>query len=179
MVKKIKDKVIIIDADVISHFIKANEIYAINSIFKYDILLLDKVYNELKNNLSWQKQIDNLLAQKILKLIPFPENNPNIKVEYFKIKKQMLMGEGESACLAYVKFTQNIIASSNLKDIKQYCIANQITYLTTMDFLCHALQNNIFTLDRCNAFINNVLSNKSRLPVTKMQDYNCRALNLL
>ena len=33
-----------------------------------------------------------------------------------------------------------MLASSNLKDIKTYCNKNQITYLTTFDFLYHAVK---------------------------------------
>lgn len=178
MAKK-KGKIILIDADVVSHFIKAGEIYSLNTIFDYEIRVLDKVYNELKNNLTWKTQIDNLVNQGTLKIEPFPESNNEIKKEYFHIKKVMLKGEGESACLAYVRYTDNIIASSNLKDTKNYCSLHKIQYLTTMDFLCIALENKLFTMNRCNNFITEVLNKKGKLPVTKMEDYNCRLLDFL
>lgn len=178
MGKKTKDRIILIDADVVSHFIKAGEIYALNSIFQYEIRVLDKVYNELKNNLTWKNQIDNLVEQDVLKIEPFPEHNAEIKKEYFHIKKIMLKGEGESACLAYVRYTKNIIASSNLTDIGPYCKLHNINYLTTMDFLCYALQKGFFTIERCNLFIANVLNKRGKLPVNKMEDHHCR-VNIL
>jgi hypothetical protein len=178
MAKK-KGKIILIDADVVSHFIKAGEIYSLNTIFDYEIRVLDKVYNELKDNLTWKTQIDNLVNQGTLIIEPFPEANNEIKKEYFHIKKLMLKGEGESACLAYVRYTNDIIASSNLKDTKHYCSLHKIDYLTTMDFLCSALKNKQFTLTRCNNFINEVIKKRGKLPVTKMEDYNCRVLDFL
>jgi hypothetical protein len=178
MAKK-KGKIILIDADVVSHFIKAGEIYSLNTIFDYEIRVLDKVYNELKDNLTWKTQIDNLVNQGTLIIEPFPEANNEIKKEYFHIKKLMLKGEGESACLAYVRYTNDIIASSNLKDTKHYCSLHKIDYLTTMDFLCSALKNKQFTLSRCNNFINEVIKKRGKLPVTKMEDYNCRVLDFL
>jgi hypothetical protein len=177
MGKKAKDTIILIDADVVSHFIKGKEIYALNSIFEYEIRVLDKVYNELKDNRTWINQIDNLIQQGVLKIEPFPENNPEIKKEYFHIKKLMLKGEGESACLAYVRYTDNIIASSNLKDIRNYCQMHNIQYLTTMDFLCYALKKNVFDLERCNLFIANVLEKRGKLPVKRMEDYKCKEFN--
>jgi hypothetical protein len=179
MAKKKKSKIILIDADVVSHFIKAGEIYSINKIFDYEIRVLDKVYNELKDNLTWKTQIDNLVNQGTLKIEVFPESNYDIKKEYFHIKKIMLKGEGESACLAYVRYTNNIIASSNLFDIKPYCNLHKIEYLTTMDFLATALKNGQFTLERCNLFITEVLKKRGKLPVTKMEDYVCRSLDFL
>ncbi|MGJ5642815.1 hypothetical protein [Formosa sp. S-31] len=178
MAKKNKGKIILIDADVVSHFIKAREIYSLNSIFDYEIRLLDKVYDELNNNLTWKTEIDNLIAQKVLIVEPFPETNNEIKKEYFHIKKLMFKGDGESACLAYVRYTKNIIASSNLKDIKNYCNLHDIEYLTTMDFLCHALNTGIFTIERCNTFIEKVLQKKGKLPVRKMEDYTCREITI-
>lgn len=104
---KSNNKIILIDADVVSHFIKAREIYSINSIFTFEIKLLDKVYKELCDNETWKVEIDNLIEQKALNLIPFPENNELIKKEYYYIKKSLFKGEGESACLAYVRYTVN------------------------------------------------------------------------
>lgn len=179
MAKKNKSKIILIDADVVSHFIKAGEIYSINTIFDYEIRVLDKVYNELKDNLSWRTQVDNLVNQGTLVIEPFPESNNEIKKEYFHIKKIMLKGEGESACLAYVRYTNNIIASSNLKDIKQYCNLHKIEYLTTMDFLCQALSNGVYDVARCNLFITEVIKKRGKLPVNKMEDYTCRVLDFL
>lgn len=179
MAKKNKSKIILIDADVVSHFIKAGEIYSINTIFDYEIRVLDKVYNELKDNLSWRTQVDNLVNQGTLVIEPFPESNNEIKKEYFHIKKIMLKGEGESACLAYVRYTNNIIASSNLKDIKQYCNLHKIEYLTTMDFLCQALSSGVYDVARCNLFITEVIKKRGKLPVNKMEDYTCRILDFL
>lgn len=177
MAKK-KNKVILVDSDVISHFIKGGEIYSLNSIFEYELKILDKVYNELKNNISWKRHIDNLISQKVIQMIPFPETNADIKKEYFRIKKQMNKGDGESACLSYVRYTNNIIASSNLIDIKDYCEEFEITYLTTMDFLCYALTKGIFTEQRCNDFINNVWAKNSRLSVRDINDYECRNIDI-
>jgi hypothetical protein len=177
MAKKNSHKIILIDADVVSHFIKAGEIQTLNEIFPYEIRILDKVYEELKNNLSWSTLIDKFVSEGILIIEPFPEENEIIKKEYYYLKKSMLKGEGESACLAYVRYTQNIIASSNLKDIHYYCKLHNIIYLTTMDFLCFALLNNIFTIDRCNNFISKVLLKKGRLPVKTMESFTCREIN--
>jgi predicted nucleic acid-binding protein len=176
--EKRKDKIILIDADVVSHFIKGGEIYYINNIFPYEIKLLDKVYKELEKHVGKKVHIDNLINQKVLEIIPFPEYNQIIKKEYFYIKSKLFKGEGESECLAFARYTNNIIASSNTKDIKGYCATHSIVYLTTLDFLCEAIKIGLFDIGRCNSFINNVLSKGSYLPVTKIEDYKCRQLNL-
>jgi len=85
MAKK-KNKIILVDADVISHFIKGGEIYSINSIFDCELKILDKVYDELKSNISWKQQIDILISQKVIQVIPFPENNAEVKKSTFVLK---------------------------------------------------------------------------------------------
>ncbi|WP_295715639.1 hypothetical protein [Mucilaginibacter sp.] len=172
--KSNKHRVILIDADVVSHFIYAGEILSLGGIFTNPIHILDKVYAELARFPQRKQYVENLLNMKIITVIDFPEDHTEIKKEYAHIKKLMLKGDGESACMAVARHSENILASSNLKDIASYCKMHRIDYLTTMDFLCRALQTGVFDLARCNAFIQAVLSNKNKLPVTKMQDYICR-----
>ncbi|SDC50385.1 hypothetical protein SAMN04488104_10017 [Algoriphagus faecimaris] len=121
-------------------------------------------------------EVDNLLNFKLIEQIPFPEDQPEIKKEYLHIKKLMFKGDGESACLAVVRYSKDILASSNLKDIASYCKMHHITYLTTMDFLCQAVKNGQLTKSACDNFIQRVLKAGSRLPVKKWEEYECREI---
>jgi hypothetical protein len=170
------NRIILIDADVVSHFISGGLILKLPIIFSASIKILDKVYSELSNFKSKKKHVDNLVNYKLIEVIPFPEDNAVIKKEYHHIKKLLFKGDGEAACLAFVRHTNDIIASSNLKDIKSYCIMHKIDYLTTMDFLCEALNKSILTEVECDEFITNVLKAGSKLPVKNMKSYTCRDL---
>jgi len=170
--------IILIDTDVISHFIYAGEIIYLPHIFENKIYILDKVYAELERFPKRKREVDNIINMNLFKLMPFPEENNEIRKEYALLKKG-LKGEGESACMAIARYTGNILASSNLKDTAQYCKTHHINYLTTMDFLCHALKKEIFTLERCNDFISKVLKAGNRLPVSRMQDYICREIEFI
>lgn len=55
------DRLILIDADVISHFISANEIITLPTIFPYRITILDKVYAELQLFPKRKTEFENLL----------------------------------------------------------------------------------------------------------------------
>jgi len=168
---KIKD--ILIDADVVSHFISGGQILILNKIFPNRILILDKVYDELKRLTSKSKEVENLINFGILQKIAFPVANQAIYKEYLHIKKVMFKGDGESACLAYVRYSNDIIGSSNLADVKRYCNMHSIELLTTMDFLCEAKRTGILTLSQCDEFIVRVLKSGSKLPVNQMSKYNC------
>jgi hypothetical protein len=176
------NRIILTDADVVSHFITAGEATSIHLIFPNNpIHLLNKVHAELQN---WKSAgvgliVSDLLKKKHIKLIDFPEDNDEIKKEYFWIKKMQFKGDGESACLAVARYNKNILASSNLRDIKSYCITHKMDYLTTMDFLCAALASGVFTEARCDAFLNTVINAGGKLPVRRMKEYSCRVINFL
>ena len=171
------NKDILIDADVVSHFLVAGEARLLNKIFpKNRIYLLDKVHAELQKwpPPSRRTEVSFLLNNGILTLLSFPEDDPMISKEYAWIKSKMFKGEGESACLAVARFSKNILASSNLRDIAAYCKMHKIDYLTTMDFLCEALRTGLFTTKRCDEFIGRVLKAGSKLPAKMMSEYNCK-----
>ena len=175
---KKSNKIILIDADVISHFILGGQITLLPHIFPYPIKILDKVYAEISRMPGRKVEVDNLLNYKLMELIPFPDSDAEIKKEYHYIKKKLFKGDGESACLAVVRYSKDILASSNLKDTAHYCRLHQITYLTTMDFLCQAVKNGQLTESGCDDFILRVLKAGSRLPVKKLKDYDCREIEI-
>lgn len=168
---------ILIDADVVSHFITAGEEDYLHLIFPDNkIYILDKVHAELQ---KWPKEatrakVSDLIGSKKLRLISFPEDHDEMKREYFSIKTLMFKGDGESACLAFVRHTPGILASSNLKDTRHYCEMHKIDYLTTIDFLCAALARGVFDAARCNKFIKTVLSHRGRLPAIDFANHQCR-----
>ena len=85
------------------------------------------------------------------------------------------MGKGESACMVYCKEHNDILGSSNIKDIHLYCKDNGITYLTTLDFLYYAYTNKVMTQEECNQFMSDVKNRGSKLPesITDIVKYNC------
>ena len=171
---------ILIDADVVSHFISAGREELLSKIFPGNqILLLDKVYDELARFRKRQPVIDRLVREGVLTLMAFPEDNMEIKKEYAYIKKSLFKGDGESACMAVARNNNNIIASSNLRDIRQYCQLHFIDFLATMDFLCAALRNNFLSVEECDEFIKKVIDCGSKLPVIKMSAHKCRDLSFI
>ncbi len=118
---KKSDRCILIDADVISHFITAGEMIALPSIFPYQIYVLDKVYKEIERFPKRKIEVENLLRFGQIKEMKFPEHDDAIMKEYAHIKKWMFKGDGEAACMAVAHASKNILASSNLKDVGRYC----------------------------------------------------------
>lgn len=89
--------------------------------------------------------------------------------EYSSLKRRY--GEGESACMAVARYQKNIIASSNLKDIRKYCEKNNITYLTTLDILLEAVDKGIILESECDGIIQKIKAKNSKLPVDSTAEY--------
>ncbi|WP_445454967.1 hypothetical protein [Flavobacterium sp. HNIBRBA15423] len=161
MGKKISNEPrILLDCDVIIHFTKGGQQLLLPKIFPNRFVILDKVKEELNKRKKSIVALENFIEWTKIEVIPFPKDVSIIK-EYAKLKYNM--GDGEAACMAVAKYTKDYIASSNLKDIKDYCDYNGIVYLTTMDILLEAYQKAILTEIQCNMFIQEVKSKDSKL----------------
>ena len=160
---------IVLDADVIINFSRASILSRLTDILKdYDFIVLDKVYNEILRDTK--RELDNNVhLLKKIAIVPFPANLDMIK-EYAKLVKTF--GKGESACMAYCKFTDDVVGSSNFKDVSDYCKNNDITYLGTVDFLYYAVKNEIMTEEEGTKSMNDMITKGSRLPIgTNFNNY--------
>lgn len=163
---------IVIDADVIIHFSKGGMLSRLPDIFpEYEFIVLGQVYKEIINDIKIQ--LDNQIS--LLKNITCIDYKPKgaEMLEYANLLKANL-GKGESACMIYCRFNNNVVGSSNLNDIAKYCATHKITYLTTLDFLYYAIKKGIITVVDANSFIQEVISKGSKLPTVDMGTYICK-----
>ncbi len=163
---------IILDADVLLHFAKAGRLSMLPEILpEYEHVVLSTVYDEVG---SIQNQLDNQIF--FLKNISKETFNPTgeMMVEYARLLQTF--GKGESACMAYCRYTHNVIGSSNLKDIRKYCEKQQITYLTTIDFLYYGIKRGKMSVEECEQFVKDVLAKGSKLPTVDFGKYLPNAL---
>lgn len=161
-------KKILLDCDVIIHFLKGEQILVLPKIFPGQFVILDIVKNELTKYRSLASTFENFLNFSKIEVVSFT-GNMDILREYARLKTNR--GEGESACLAVARFEDKYISSSNLKDIKAYCELHNIVYFTTMDLICFALEKKILTETDCNEFIRLVKQKGSKLPDIQIKNY--------
>ena len=163
---------IILDADVLLHFAKAGRLNMLPEILpEYEHVVLSTVYDEIG---SIQNQLDNQIF--FLKNISKETFNPTgeMMIEYARLLRTF--GKGESACMAYCRYTHNVIGSSNLKDIKEYCEKQQITYLTTIDFQYYGIKRGKMSVEECEQFVKDVVAKGSKLPMVDFGKYLPNAL---
>jgi len=159
---------IVLDADVIIHFSRGGRLHELANIFpQYEYVVLSTVYDEVLQPIK--NELDNIL--NYIQNISYETFNPQgeMRKEYAILKSKF--GKGESACMSYCKFTNNVIGSSNIRDIKNYCDTNRITYLTTLDFLYYSIKKGMMTVEDANTFCKTVIENGSRLPNVNFNMY--------
>lgn len=170
-------KVILVDADVIAHFIATGHIMELNGILSpHQLYVVENVYREATRHpgdANRKQKVDEWIKDSKTCVIKFPSQNQNIKREFFKLKHDNgLLGDGECACMAMARYGQETIASSNFRDVAPYCDANDIEYIGVMDILQIAINKGYWTDEQCDQFIMDAIKeNNARFPVDRMEVY--------
>lgn len=169
------DAKILLDADVIIHFIKGGRIGTLPEIFPNKLYLLDIVFDEVFAKSSNRAEVENMITLGFFNELKLDDEGSEVKREYYWLTGTSggNRGKGESAVMAYCRYHNDVLASSNLKDIKDYCKEHEIVYLTTMDFLAKAFRQLIMTENECDDFIKTVKAKGSHLMkgVDRIRDY--------
>ncbi len=151
----------------ISHFIANNCLADLPTILApHQCMVVDYVYAEIARNPFRKAILDGIIASGAIQQMHFPNDDLAIKLEFAQIKKRnYLIGDGERACMAIAKHRNDIVASSNFRDIAPYCKMHGIYYLGTLDILTIAANRDVFDEAKCDSFIQNAMTyNKARFP---------------
>lgn len=167
-------KKILLDSDVIRHFIKGDSLSLLPKIYPGRLVIIDVVKNELCRSKSLESIIHNFITFMKIEELDFSGDLKMLK-EYASLLKNG-RGQGESAVMAVALHSKDIVASSNLKDIAEYCLINKIEYITTMDILVEAEKHKIMTEKECDEFIGKVLAAGSKLPCDRLKVYKSKFL---
>lgn len=167
-------KKIVLDADVIIHFTKGGKLSMLPKILsEFQFMVLDIVKKEIPALLM--HELDNLINRDktVIEEI-FGKSAGEIK-EYARLTavEGLALGKGESACMVYCRYHNDVVGSSNTKDITDYCEEYGITYLTTNDFLYYAIQRGFMTREEATTFIKDVRRRDSYPPIVDFSTYVC------
>lgn len=121
-----RNKVILVDADVISHFMATGYIDRLTEILQpHAVMIVENVYKEASYHPTEpdrKRKVDKWMEHCKVCKIAFPYANENIRREFFRLKKENpMLGDGERACMSMARFGQEVIASSNFRDVAPYC----------------------------------------------------------
>lgn len=160
------EKLILLDCDVISHFIANNALADLSDILApHPCYVLDLVYSEVAVWPMRMAFLDAVIKSGQIQRMSFPDDLET-KKEFARIKScYPLIGDGERACMAAARFNENIVASSNFRDVAPYCRQYGVLFLGTLDILTVAFNKGIYDEQKCDRFIQNALTyNKACFP---------------
>ena len=165
---------IVLDADVIIHFSQGGYLHLLPKVIPdCSFVVLSIVRNELRQ--ETKNELDNHI--NFLKNITLIVYNPvgEERREFARLTSVsgLCLGRGESACMTYARFHNNVVGSSNLKDIRAYCETFGIAYLTTWDFLFYAYRAGLMTKAEITEFGQKVRAAGSILPEMDIETYFC------
>ncbi len=167
-----REKKIVLNGDVISHFIKGELINMLPVFYPRQLIILDIVKEEVYRRKKWKSILEPLIIFEEIEEIEFPSDITYLREYAFLISvKGHGLGRGESACMVYCRYNKNVLASSNLRDIKRYCSLHGIEYVTTMDLILDCYERNFLTTEDCDSFIEKVLNRGSKLPYKTFREY--------
>jgi len=168
-----EEKLLVFDADVLIHFIQSGCFSDLKRVYpKNKKIILQKVYEELQILKNSKLMLDSAIYTfKFLHLAEFPLSNEMMKEFAHLTSPIMDMGKGESACMSYCKFTDNVVVSSNLKDVGNYCRMHQIPVITTLDLVKWLYDHQIWSEYDCNTFINVVIRKGGKLPFKSINTF--------
>ena len=160
---------VLLDADVLSHFLKGERAGLLNDVFPGQLVILREVMTELEQVSRFDQSLDFLVKIYKIKVMDFSSDNKAL----LEFENLLLAGRGpgESACMALARYHGDIIASSNLRDIKNYCQKHSITYYTTLDILHFAIQDGHLTPTECDAFLALIKKRNSKPGFDTYQQY--------
>ena len=159
---------ILLDADVLSHFLKGERAGLLNDVFPGRLVILREVMTELAQVSRFDQPLELLVKLSNIAIIDFSSDN-QVLLEF----QNLLTGRGlgESACMAMARYHGDYIASSNLRDIVAYCRTHHITYYTTLDILHFAIQDGHLTPPECDVFLALVKKRNSKPGFDTYQQY--------
>ncbi len=165
---------IVLDADVVIDFIDADHLFDLPRVLpKYDFVILDVV---LDKELGKWKSTKNYILKHIewiktgskLSIIPWNPDRETLQI-YAELKRTK--GMGESACIAYCQTQNDVLASCNLRDTKVYCEENGITYVTFLDLVWYAWQNDVMNESECDKCIQDAIAAGNKILNVAISQY--------
>lgn len=165
-------KKILLDADVIIHFFKGGHLSLLPNIFPNDFFICDIILEHEILPGALRDILQDLIDGGSITVVELErhEKNMEILMEYAELTSAYF-GKGESACMAYCKYSKDVIGSSNLKDIVSYCKKNNIEFITTLGFIKEAYVKGLLTEEECNNFVKTNLTKGSKLPFKTFTEF--------
>lgn len=168
---------LIFDNDCISAFLWVNAESVLNSLYSGRIIIPQHVYNELSHPgiIHLKKKLDDMVSQGHAQIRLLTINSKEEEI-YLKLTSNTgqgnkIIGKGEAACLAIAQYNNFIVASNNLKDVKEYVELHNLKHTTTADIILEAYRNNYLRLENAESTWSAMIAKGRKIGATSFTNY--------
>ena len=163
----------ILDTDFISSFAWADSIYLLEKLYFEKMIMLDIVKEELTripNRIPhiWERIKPAIGRGNIIELSISPLDERIVK-EYSLLRKTGKLGSGEAAVMAYARFHGGIVCSNNIRDVKHYCLRNNLSFCTVALSMFQAYKQGLIDREKGNSIWQIFLKKKRKVHFSDFQ----------
>lgn len=170
-------KPLFFDTDCLSAFLWVNNQSLLAQLYPGRIVIPNEVYVELSNPTipHLKNRVDSLIKNKeaIIEDIQVDTEEYRLyrKMTYSRESGYKIIGSGEAASIALAKVRGGIVASNNLRDIKEYVSEYNLQYKTTGDIMKEALEKGLITETEGNKLWQDMLKKRRKLGYTTFSEF--------
>lgn len=165
------------DTDCLSAFLWVNDQSLLAQLYPGRIIIPAEVYKELSNPrvTHLRNRIDILIADGSAKVEDIDIGSREYTI-YLKMISDpdpghSIIGKGEAAAISMAKERCGIVASNNLRDVKDYVSEFDLNLMTTGDILKEALGKGLITESDGNQIWQEMLGKRRKLGYTSFTEY--------
>ena len=165
------------DTDCISAFLWVGKEFLLSQLYPTKIIIPQEVYKELSNpSILWMKTKIDILVNQNIAVIESINVGTDEYETYYKLTQKpqgshKIIGKGEAASISLAKKHGGIVASNNLKDIKDYIDEFNLKYTTTADILVEAYEKGLINEQQGNNIWMNMLKKRRKIGGASFSDY--------
>ncbi len=165
------------DTDCISAFLWVGKEFLLSQLYPTKIIIPQEVYKELSNpSILWMKTKIDILVNQNIAVIESINVGTDEYETYYKLTQKpqgshKIIGKGEAASISLAKKHGGIVASNNLKDIKDYIDEFNLKCTTTADILVEAYEKGLINEQQGNTIWMNMLKKRRKIGGASFSDY--------
>ncbi len=161
---------LVLDTDFISSFAWIDRLDILEKMYANNMIVIDEVMFELRRVQHLYDRLGKCIARGSIKRHFVLASDPEAQYLAHMLDSGKY-GTGESVCMAYLKYNQGTLGSNNLKDVKDFCVRNDIKLITTADVICEACNRDIVDDVEAETIWSQMLSKKRKLPAQSFSEY--------
>ena len=160
---------LVVDTDFLSSFAWIRRLDILENLFRVKMIILEQVHTEIARVPHLCTQVEQCIQNGAILPVTIYADAPEA-IELARYLDEGRYGQGEAACMAYLKHNEGTMGSNNLSDVGHFCSTNQKSLICSSDCLVYALKSRLLDLQTCESIWQRMLKHQM-LPAATFAEY--------